>query len=240
MSRRGDILGASFLLSLLTCRYYLGISPSRLERYYAHPSIAEKLFASNTMHLFSTDPVGVDFTLTSTYRLLHSTTGRPPFRRHINESLCLSRILLGDGLADRLALPRVSLVRRARTRVGFLMQRAIHAFGERYRPGWEAERVRATRLLVLMVVCWQLGTKRTRFTVKRGGGHVLGSGTGDEEDEDGDELDPEVKMGPAAGKEVVWRWKRLLYEMGAVCGGLVVMGALAGWASWRVARVWVV
>jgi len=45
------------------------------------------------------------------------------------------------------------------------------------------------------------------------------------EDVDKEELDPEVKMGPVAGKAIIGRWKWLIGEMvGVLVGGTVVVG----------------
>jgi len=93
---------------------------------------------------------------------------------------------------------------------------------------------------LLMIVCWHLGVKRTRFTIKAFGddmGHAVPNGSssneaGDEknvevevEDVDKEDLDPEVKMGPVAGKAIIGRWKWLIGEMvGVIVGGTVLVG----------------
>jgi hypothetical protein len=74
-----------------------------------------------------------DPTSTATYKLLLSTCHRPPFNRTMDESLCLARVLLGEGMADRLALPPPTRIRRARTHVTFRMQRLVHLFGRYYK-----------------------------------------------------------------------------------------------------------
>jgi len=77
-----------------------------------------------------------------------------------------------------------------------------------------------------MIVCWHLGIKRTRFTIKAFGddmGHKEGEGEG--EDVDKEDLDPEVKMGPVAGKAIIGKWKWLIGEMvGVLVGGAAVVG----------------
>jgi len=82
-----------------------------------------------------------------------------------------------------------------------------------------------------MIVCWQLGVKRTRFTIKAFGDDK-GKREENEDDPDKEELDPEVKMGPEAGKAIIGRWKWLAGEMAAVVIGIpVLVGATAffGW-----------
>jgi hypothetical protein len=93
-------------------------------------------------------------------------------------------------------------------------------------------------MLLLMIICWHLGVKRTKFTIKAFGddmGHAertdataekeKGEEKGEVEDVDKEELDPEVKMGPVAGKAIIGRWKWLIGEMvGVLVGGSVVVG----------------
>lgn len=109
------------------------------------------------------------------------------------------------------------------------------AFGRHYRKGWEVERVACTRLLISMLVCWQLGVRRTKFTVKTfiGDFPVANEQEVESDDEknkvetfDDDDLDPNVTMGVEAGKRIIRRWKHLVYEMGAVLVG--VIGASVG------------
>lgn len=276
--------------------YYLGISPARLERYYNNVSSASKLFASNTMHLFNTDSSREDPTSTSTYRLLSAVANRPPQYLPVEHSLALSRILLGNGLAGRLAIPKTARWRVLRIRATFALERYLDFFGKHYRASWEVERVEMTRMLLMMVVCWQLGTRRTKFTIKAfmadGMGKLVEEGTaavaavskskadqeqvatsttdksstlertadvpGDEKPQieeptpqnpDDDTLDPEVLMGPEAGRAIIKRWKWLLGEMAVVSMGvgLGLVGVVGAglWfsggygmlmRSWRVTR----
>lgn len=214
-------------------RYYLGISPARLSHYYANVSRASKLFACNTMHLFSEDFTTSDHRSTATYRLLSAVCDRPPIRTNVDHHLAISRFLLGHGLADRLAIPRTTVRRRMRLAVARGIDQSLVVFGRWYTPRWEIERVAITRMLLLMIVCWHLGIKRTRFTIKAFGddmGHADVEKAGEEkEDVDKEELDPEVKMGPVAGKAIIGRWKWLIGEMvGVLVGGSVV----AGVGSW--------
>ena len=206
--------------------YYLGISPDRLSYYYGNVSRASKLFACNTMHLFSEDFSTTDHRSTATYRLLSAVCDRPPIRTNVDHHLAISRFLLGSGLADRLAIPRTTLRRRARLAIARGIDQSLVWFGRMYTPRWEIERVAITRMLLLMIVCWHLGIKRTRFTIKAFGddmGHKEGEGEG--EDVDKEDLDPEVKMGPVAGKAIIGRWKWLIGEMvGVLVGGAAIVG----------------
>jgi hypothetical protein len=106
---------------------------------------------------------------------------------------------------------------------------ALVYFGRIWTTRWEVERITMTRLLIRMIVCWQLGVKRTKFTPKV---HFA------EEEEklvpghDDDELDPSVRMGSEAGKAVVKRWKRLMVEMAVVLS--VPLLAVSGVGAWSV------
>jgi hypothetical protein len=217
---------------VLTDRYYLGISPNRLSHYYANVSLASKLFACNTMHLFSEDFTTSDHRSTATYRLLSAVCDRPPIRTSVDHHLAISRFLLGSGLADRLAIPRTNFKLRVRLAIARGIDQSLVIFGRYYTPRWEIERVATTRMLLLMIVCWHLGVKRTRFTIKAFGDdmghsneHENGEKEGEVVDVDKEELDPEVKMGPAAGKAIIGRWKWLIGEMvGVLVGGTVLVG----------------
>lgn len=195
------------------------------------------------MHLFNLDYITDDYRSTHTYRLLASVSNRPPRYNKVESSLAMSRFLLGDGLADRLALPPTPRLSAIKMHAGFWAERGMKAFGRAYRVGWEVKRIEMTRMLVLMIVCWQLGDRRTKFTIKefaeeldkldipREKGEVKEQ---KEVNPDDDELDPEVRMGPEAGKAIVKRWKWLLIEMGAVVGGVGL--GLAGVGYFAVRR----
>lgn len=217
-------------------RYYLGIKPENLDRFYTgHDAVsrASKIFACMTMHLFSVDIEVIDAKATNTYRLLSAVADRPPRKRPVEYQLAASRFLLGDGLADRLHIPPTSLSHHWQLLYARWASKALIVFGKHYRKGWEVERVACTRLLVSMIVCWQLGVKRTKFTIKsfiKDVGPITALETPgvvvdekleviDEDDED--TLDPAVTMGVEAGKGIIRRWKRLIYEM-----GFVVLGTL--------------
>ena len=206
------------------------------------------------MHLFSSDTVSEDYHTTSTYRILAAVANRPPRSTPIEYHIATSRFLLGEGLADRLALPQTSRATAWHVRRTGWLQWALVAFGRMYATRWEVERVACTRTLVSMIVCWQLGSKRTRFTIKtfgadavvpvvqlmeKGEGEEVGEGekeTGREKekevDPDDDELDPEVKMGPEAGKRIVARWRWLLLEMMGWVVGLPLTSVLMVAYAW--------
>ena len=209
--------------------YYLGVSPDRLLRYYSTVDDAMKIFACNTMHLFSIDVVAAEFKVSSTYRLLASVADRPPRNIPIEHSFAVSRFLLGDGFADRLGLPETTFRRNLKLRLGMSIEWALVYFGRCWTNRWEVERVTMTRMLIQMIVVWQLGGKRTLFTPKE---FALTPEKHNEADDD--ELDPEVQMGPVAGKAIVGRWKWLLAEMAAVVAVpvLLVAGATT-YAVWR-------
>lgn len=232
---------------ILTSRYYLGIPASRLSHHYSCVRRAEKLFASMTMHLFSSDYITFDYRSTHTYRLLSAVARRPPRNASVESSMATSRFLLGDGLADRLALPPTPRWMQLKMHAGFMLERWLKAFGRHWRTGWEVERTEITRMLVLMIVCWQLGERRTKFTIKEFAYTLERMDVEGEKqallispqpaqqnlDADNDELDPDVKLGPAAGRAMVKRWKWLLAEMGGV---VILVGAVSCGAAYVGAR----
>jgi len=212
------------------------------------------------MHLFDTNQITTDHRSTSTYRLLSSVADRPPRHTPIEYHLATSRFLLGDGLADRLSIPHTSRTMAWRLDLARWIEWSLNAFGRVYLQRWEVERVACTRTIISMIVCWQLGSRRTRFTIKsfgadtllpqvvekegsedtlidlekKGGDTLVGKDNEKVVDPDDDELDPEVQVGPIAGKRIVGRWRWLLLEMAAVVvsPALVVGGKVLHW-RWR-------
>lgn len=231
-------------------RYYLGITPSRLEHYYARPgcvSRSSKLFACMIVHLFDADYADVDHKTTSTYRLLSAVADRPPRHTPVEYHLATSRFLLGDGLADRLGLPPTGRLMAFRVWTTMGIEWMLPAFGRIWFDRWEVERVACTRTLVSMIVCWQLGSRRTRFTIKSFGADTVLPQVVEKEgaerkevveekevDPDDDELDPEVQVGPVAGKRIIARWRWLLLEMmGVMVSPMVVVGVRVLYWRWR-------
>jgi hypothetical protein len=210
--------------------YYLGISPHRLRKYYATVEDAMKIFACHTMHLFTSDAITDDFESTSTYRLLSSVANRPPQHVPVEHSLAVSRFLLGDGFADLLGIPRTTFIRNLRFQSGMFIEWSLVAFGRCWTNRWEEQRITLTRRVIQMIVVWQLGGKRTKFTSK----DYMTTQEKIEGVEDDDELDPDVRIGPEAGKAVLKGWRWLLCEMVAVIAvpAVLVVGS-AGYAIWR-------
>ena len=130
-------------------------------------------------------------------------------------------------MADRLSVPPTDLQFRLRVRFAMTMEWALVHFGRLWTRRWEVERVTMTRLLIRMLVCWQLGVKRTKFTPKV---HFAEDESKLVPGHDDDELDPGVRMGPDAGKAAIRRWKRLMMEMAAVV--LAPIAAVVGLGIW--------
>lgn len=202
------------MVNSVDSRYYLGISPARLKRYFntAKVSTSSKIFTCLVLHLFSAEAEYADYRQSTTYRVLAAVSRRPPRNTPVEFHLVTSRLLLGNGLADRLALPPAPPLMLAPVKLGHCIQWSLIAFGRCWRTGWEVERVTITRTLVTMLVTWQLGERRTRFVSKPFGtlAEVM------KDDPDWEEMDPSIEMGPAAGQKIVKRWKWLLGEMAAV------------------------
>ena len=112
-----------------------------MRRYYGRSvSTADKSFASCAFHLFDTDVPPADSFNTTTYRVLSSVAGRPPSFTPIDVHISLTRVLVGAGLADRLALPDVPLRVKLRVHAELFAGRALHIFGRYYRHGFEIEK----------------------------------------------------------------------------------------------------
>jgi hypothetical protein len=140
--------------------YYMGIQPVYLERFYRDYHAAEKHLCSSITHLLEPElgkPSGM-----LPLQLLNGISNRPLYGHSIQYHAELSRLLIGDKLADVFQLPRGNL----RTRVGLwgslTLMRLELWFGRWYRSGWEKERVRLMKEFVDWLVMWQVG-KRQAF-----------------------------------------------------------------------------
>ena len=138
--------------------YYIGIHPVHLERFYKNYHTAEKHLCSSIAHLLEPElgkPSGM-----LPLKLLNGISNRPLYGRSIRYHAELSRLLLGDELANVFQLPRGSL----RTRVGLFgsltLMRLELLFGRFYRSGWEKERVRLMKEFVNWLVMWQVGKRK--------------------------------------------------------------------------------
>lgn len=140
--------------------YYMGIQRVHLERFYRDYHSAEKHLCSSIAHLLEPElgkPSGM-----LPLRLLNGMSNRPLYGHSLQYHAELSRLLIGDKLADVFQLPRGSL----RTRIGLWGSLALMRlelwFGRRYRFGWEKERIRLMKEFVHWLVMWQVG-KRQAF-----------------------------------------------------------------------------
>jgi ER-bound oxygenase mpaB/B'/Rubber oxygenase, catalytic domain len=148
--------------------YYLGIDAALLRRFYSDYHTAEMHLCSSITHLLEPrfgEPSGM-----LPLRLLNGISNRPLYGHSIQYHAELSRLLIGDELADIFQLPRGNL----RTRVGLwgtvTMMRLELWFGRWYRAGWERERIRLMKEFVDWLVMWQVGKRqgfeRTTFGYK--------------------------------------------------------------------------
>lgn len=138
--------------------YYMGISPEYLRRFYKDFHTAEKHLCSSITHLLEPEfgkPSGM-----LPLQLLNGITNRPLYGHSLEYHAELSRLLIGDALADIFQLPHGSL----RTKLGLwgsvTLMRLELWFGRWYRSGWEKERIRLMREFVDWLVMWQVGKRR--------------------------------------------------------------------------------
>jgi hypothetical protein len=153
-----------FLTLDLPYRFYMGLEPALLKRHFGRGlSAAEKLFACTAFHHFSDPLPPTDPFDTTSFRVLEAVSNRPPSNKDVMYHCEVSRALLGDGLADRLALPRATtLTTCLRVRFNFLTGRALVEFGRMWRRGWNLERQAIFRKTLPMIVAWQMGERRVR------------------------------------------------------------------------------
>lgn len=120
--------------------YYLGIDSDLLAQYYGRSfAAAESNFAFLAFDLFPSE-VPLDGYKTSTYAILSAVANRPPRPSTVGYHCEYSRTLLGDRLADQLALPRGTWRDKRAVMVDCVTSWIMVHFGRYYRRGWEFER----------------------------------------------------------------------------------------------------
>jgi len=74
---------------------------------------------------------------------------------------------MGRQLAEYLGLPQdASSVQKLKVNAAMFGSRMLVKFGRYYRPGWELQRQLLTQRIIDMLIAWQLGEKRSIFTMK--------------------------------------------------------------------------
>jgi hypothetical protein len=207
--------------------YYLGIDTTLLRRHFSEVSPSEKFFASASFHLFADTAPAPSPEASGSYRILLAVADRPPSHPSPDSLVYTSRCVTGDPLADYLGLPK-QLSRRATAIVdaSFLFQKAMIRFGRYYpRRAWDVERQLLMRAVILALVAWQLGSRRTKFVNKEE--HHYGQKL----EVDHELLPVDVVLGEEAGALIKRRWVAQVVEAFVVMGSICLM---AGWASWKV------
>ena len=164
MERMGIFLTAeekeSYIAAWKYIGYFIGIEAELLERFYCDFHAAEKHLCSSIAHLLEPEqgkPSGV-----LPLQLLNAIARRPLYGHSLEYHAELSRLLIGDQLANIFQLPRGNWRTRCAVKANLLLMELELWFGKWYRPGWEMERVRLTRVFVDWLVMWQVG-KRQAF-----------------------------------------------------------------------------
>ena len=222
----------AFLATWRHVGYYLGISPHLLRTYFntqgkANASHAHRFFACVAFHLF-TPTVPKNPRATPTYTILHAVAHRPPNDKTTGFHCELSRYLLGPGLANQLAIPRGTWGDWLGVQQHAWTSWLTANFSARYRPQWEVQRQNLFRRVIYLIVCWQLGERRSTFTYKEQQDHAKKV---DELEKDSKEAGEGagVSFGIEVGKQVRSQARWLFVEMGIVVAGLGVVSALSAW-----------
>jgi len=152
-------------------RFYLGISPDLLTRFYGSSfQSAETYFASLAFSIFPAGPPPSDPWATPQLKILSAISDRPPHPTGVLRHVELCRLLLGPSLADQLALPHGTVWDVFMVDVETWTAWALLAFGQAYsRVGgargrrWETIRQGWFRQVIELVVVYHLGERRTTF-----------------------------------------------------------------------------
>lgn len=150
--------------------YYLGSSPTLLRKHYSPPSSTadptHRFFACISFHLYAEPIVPENPYATSTYRVLQAVSDRPPQNKSTLYHCELSRALFGPGLSDRLALPRGTWTHRMDVHRYRWYSWSIAHFARYYRASWDLRRQELFRTIIVTMVAWQLGERRSKYTWK--------------------------------------------------------------------------
>ena len=229
--------------------YYMGISPQHLQRFYKDYHTAEKHLCSSIAHLLEPEfgkPSGM-----LPLQLLNGITNRPLYGHSLEYHAELSRLLIGDTLAELFQLPHGNLGTRIGLWGSITVMRIELWFGRWYRPGWEKERIRLMKEFVDWLVMWQVGKRqafeRTDFgykqvvvldprdnyangvDVKTTNGSIAANATEDKvEDTDGN---IRVQVDKTYIKALKRRYYRVIvFEPALLIGGLL---CTVGWTFWN-------
>jgi hypothetical protein len=219
--------------------YYMGIQSVHLERFYSDYHAAEKHLCSSIAHLLEPElgkPSGM-----LPLQLLHGISNRPLYGHSLQYHAELSRLLIGDELANVFQLPRGNLRTRFQLWRSLILMRLESWFGRWYRSGWEKERIRLMKEFVDWLVMWQVGKRqafeRTNFGYKvvvigenrRTSSEIVADVKNDQiEDTDGN---LHVSVDRRYIKALKGRYYRVvIFEPVMLVGGII---CAAGWILWR-------
>ena len=216
--------------------YYLGISPGLLSTFYntdnpRTTSSSHRFFACIAMHLYASPIPPKDPFSTATYKVLHAVAHRPPSDKATLYHCEMSRMLLGPGLANQLGIPRGSLKDRLQVKQHAWNSWITARFSRSYLGRWEIQRQALFRRVITLIIAWQLGNRRSRFTWKDEKDHdkKISELLHDEAGEP-----PGLDMGIAVGKEVRSHARWLFGEMGCVLAGIGLLSVLAVWQTAKI------
>lgn len=222
----------AFLATWRHIGYYLGISPHLLQTYFntagkANASHAHRFFACVAFHLF-TPSIPKNPRATPTYTILHAVAHRPPNDKTTGFHCELSRFLLGPGLANQLAIPRGTWADWLAVQQHGWTSWLTASFSAVYRPQWEVQRQNLFRRVMYLIVCWQLGERRSTFTYKEQKDHEKKVSELEQMSKEAGE-GAGVEFGLQVGKQVRSQARWLFVEMGVVVAGLGVISTLSVW-----------
>ena len=223
--------------------YYMGIQSVHLERFYHNYHTAEKHLCSSIAHLLEPErgkPSGM-----LPLQLLNGITNRPLYGHSLQYHAELSRLLIGDELADIFQLPLGSLGTRVSIWGSLTLMRLELWFGRWYRSGWERERIRLMKEFVDWLVMWQVGKRqafeRTDFGYKvvvmddRNGEREKVIGVNGTIVADGTIEDTDGNVRVQVDRRHIKAFKRRYYLVIVVEPVLLVVGIICavGWTVWR-------
>ncbi|KAI0341424.1 hypothetical protein BDW22DRAFT_1332680 [Trametopsis cervina] len=210
--------------------FYLGVSPDILRRYFVEPRVGDLFLVTMVLDLFSEHDAYEASVSSShsgaTLAILRAISDRPLGRTSLEYNCAVTRVLVGDPLADHLGLPSSSLTMTAAVYWKAFVASIQTRFGYWYpRRAWLQKRRAVFREGLVRGVIWSLdmrqATFRPRTEVEGDGGAEIGEGVKEEE---------KVLLEYAGAVRLMKLWKEVLVEMVVVtCAVATIPTATVAW-----------
>ena len=139
--------------------YYMGIEPAYLKQFFPSFDVAEKFLCSAIAHLLN--PVPNQPSSKLPLQLIHGIKDRPLYGKTLEFHAALSRLLIGDELADIFDLSAPNTKTSVSLWISMALMKLPIVIGKFYlRPGWENWRRQYTEYFLRLIIEWNVGDRK--------------------------------------------------------------------------------